>query len=172
MAVVNRFRYGLTKSSLFALVIQIWVLLEDPAHLVGTSRRFRSFSQDAYFRARWFLTRFPRYEVIFRAIARPRVFNVALFEMLLSGGAPLSRHLVQLLHLLHNPWTLTGQRDVRWGADVSLEAYAAVIDRAISLYGASNIKFDPNIRTALMTLPSKFSCRVLNLIPALMSQQA
>lgn len=86
-------------------------------------------SQDNFWRARWFLYRFRRYEVIFYAIARPKLFNPKLLDSLLNGGAILSRHLVQLLHLQHSPG------GAKWGHRLGFASYMAVLEKARLQWG-------------------------------------
>lgn len=62
------------------------------------------------------------------------MFDERLLELLLNGGAPLSRHLVQLLHLLHNG-SLLGQKETKWGASIKFSAFTSVMTAARTLYG-------------------------------------
>lgn len=114
---------------------QIWTLLDDPAAFSRTSKRFRTISQDTYFRARWLNHHSMPYEAIFRAITRPKLFDGKLLQLLMSGGAVLSRNLVQLLHTLHSPSTLTMQAQTNWGSGISFSAYLAVMEQGRQLYG-------------------------------------
>lgn len=54
--------------------------------------------------------------------------------MLLHGGAILSRHLVQLLHVHYNPTMISGPV-VRWGSDLKFSAYVSLLLKAQHLYG-------------------------------------
>lgn len=103
------------------VLLEIWTHLEDPGALARTSRRFFIVSRDGHLWARWLLSRYPLYEVLFQAIARPKLFSEALLERLINGGAVLSRNLVQLLHhRIHSPPSYTTQGHVRWEAALRL----------------------------------------------------
>lgn len=53
--------------------------------------------------------------------------------MLLQGGAPLSRHLAQLLLVLFPPHYATNQFVTLWGAGISLKSYCAVMEMSEQL---------------------------------------
>lgn len=40
-----------------------------------------AFGKDAFVRSRYFLTRYEKYEVLYKAIAHPKVFDKALFKV-------------------------------------------------------------------------------------------
>lgn len=124
------------------VLLPIWAHLDEPASFTQVNRRFHSLSQDTLWRAKWFLQRYERYLVLFSAIARPAVCNVALIEALLRLGAPLSRNLVQLLHFLRDPH-LRGvlyRRDhnIRWGG-ISFSSYTTILHWAMQLVCAQRI---------------------------------
>lgn len=108
--------------------------LEDPASLAVASRRFNRFSHDSYVQTKWF-DRFPKYEVIFRAIARPKMLNEALLEALLSRGAVISRHLCQMMDVLYHAVATKAKRKIDWSANLSLDMYRLLIHKATQLYG-------------------------------------
>lgn len=108
--------------------------------LSRTSQRFTAISKETFVRARWFLARYPLYEVIFRAIARHKLFDVRLLEVLLNSGAPLSRHLVQMLHVVRAPAELTRRRQsTRWAVHLEHAAYMAVLEKGKQLYGENMV---------------------------------
>lgn len=117
------------------LLRTIWSKLDDPAPFSQASKRFLAISKQVYFRARWFLTRYMPYEAIFYAIARPKIFDSKLLGLLLNGGAPLSRHLVQLLYERYCGSDKRLDRAKQWGYRTDSAAYGAVIERGEELYG-------------------------------------
>lgn len=119
------------------LECQIWTLSDDPGALSRTNKRFRAVSKDTFARARWFLTRFRRHEVLFEAIARPGVFDAKLLMQLLKGRAVLSRSLVQLLHGTRNP---PSRQHCRWGIGLTAFSYETLLRTAQLLHG--NISFN------------------------------
>lgn len=116
------------------LLLHIWTFLDDPASFARTCKRFQTVSKDTLWRAKWFLTRFEPYLALFEAIARPKVFTSQLCEQLLRLKAPLSRNLVQILHVAREP-TLRAEREdygwlrPKWG-NISFSALATVIYHA------------------------------------------
>lgn len=140
---------GLTLSTLpDDALLQIWIRLFNPSQLARTNRRLCALSQDPYWRSKWFMQRYRLSEVIFKAIARPKLFNSDLFHRLLKLGAPLSRNLVQLLRLIRGTFTLkpytlddvyfpiqwksSEYGPVEWG-NISTSAYEAVLQHGIDL---------------------------------------
>lgn len=73
------------------------------------------------------------FEMLFEAIARPRLFTLKMFRRLMERGAVLSRNLAQLLYVMQLPDSLTGQRDSQWGTSVSFQVYLAVLGEASKL---------------------------------------
>lgn len=80
------------------------------------------------------MERYERYEALFYAIARPKLFTAALFKQLIRLNAPLSRNVFQLLHVLRDPDSrmelledeLQGKS---WGR-IAYTAYDAVMQHA------------------------------------------
>lgn len=118
---------------------QIFTLLDNPWAFSRTSKHFNLVSKDTFFRSRWFLNRYHKYDVIFEAIACGKVFTVDLFERLLRGGGIVSRNLAQLLLVLHTPSHFTNQKFISWGAAISTKAYLAVLSEAIKLVSGSGL---------------------------------
>lgn len=114
---------------------QIWTLLDEPASFAQTCKHLAGVSRDPSWRATWFMQHFTRYEVIFYAIARPKVFDSRLLDSLMARGATLSRHLVQLLHHLHDRTSLITHYPSRWGSRLSFSTYVAVLEKARRIYG-------------------------------------
>lgn len=122
---------------LLTLSLQIFTVLDDPEPFSKTSKRFAAIARQPFFRARWLLKHYPHYEVLFQAIARPSLLDVELLRVLLNT-APLSRHLVQLLHLLHNPVEVGRNEQfchINWGTSVKFSVYVAIMAEAMRLYG-------------------------------------
>lgn len=90
-------------------------------------------SKDTHLRAQWFLQRFQPFEVLYHAILRPKLCSSELIEMLLKGGAVLSRNLMQLLWAVRHP---SGNLRVKtkWASNLSSAAYDALHDKANARY--------------------------------------
>ncbi|KDQ62290.1 hypothetical protein JAAARDRAFT_30185 [Jaapia argillacea MUCL 33604] len=70
--------------------------LDDPTNFTLLSKRYLTFSQDAYVRASYFLARHGRMQAIFWALGRGKLMSEKVVDILLSCGAYLSRYLVQV----------------------------------------------------------------------------
>lgn len=71
----------------------LWQILEhldQPRLLAWTSKRFHTLSEDTLWRAKWLMKRYELHNVIYEAIARPKMFTPALLRQLRGLGAPLS----------------------------------------------------------------------------------
>lgn len=112
----------------------VWAHLEDPASWAQICTRFEQLSRDTLWRSRWFMQRYAPYLVIYEAIARPKLFTPSLLEHLIRLGAPISRNLVQLLYLMHNPLStyISNRERFKWGK-VTSTAYVAIMQHAIAL---------------------------------------
>lgn len=115
------------------LFTQIWEQLDTPTSFVYVCRRLYNFSKAPFVLARWFLTRYPPYLVIFEAMARSKIFSARLFQILHGGGAVLSRNLAQLFRALHKPDKVTGQGYTQWDSSINTEAAIAVLAKAKEL---------------------------------------
>lgn len=123
------------------VVLHIWTHLYDPESLAETNKRFRELSKDTLWRARWLMQRYDCYEVIFEAIARPKLFTVELFEQLIRLKAPCSRELVQHLHILYNQIAREcvsfDYIHFAWSESVRFSAYSAVMQHGVKLVSVS-----------------------------------
>lgn len=85
------------------------------------------------------------YLVMFEAMARPKVFTPSLFQHLIRLGAPLSRALLQLLYVLHNPLSkdeLTRWSEhIEWG-NITFSSYAAVMEHGAALVSLGEVSLD------------------------------
>lgn len=123
------------------ILLQVWMHVSNPVPLSRTSKRFQALSKSTLWRAKWFLKQYQRYQVIYEAIARPKLCTSVLVEQLLRLGAPLSRSLVQLLHALREPQLRQKllvehqSRSLRtdWGRHVSHSSYATLIHHSSKL---------------------------------------
>lgn len=125
------------------MLSQVWIHLDQPRPLAWASKRFHALSQDTLWRAKWFLQRYERHEVVFEAIARPRLFKPDLFHTLTRLGAPLSANLLELLYMLHNETASAKLRvtTARWGR-ISFLSYAAVLNHGARLVSGSTTSRD------------------------------
>lgn len=126
-------------------------IIRDVVPLSLTNKRFQALSKSTLWRAKWFLQRYDRAELIFEAIARPKLFTEALFEQLNRLNAPLSRNIVQLLHVMREPvlrqqllaeeQKLSLRRHMPdWGKNVTFPAYVAVLQHAVKLVSAASFE--------------------------------
>lgn len=118
-------------------LLQIFIQLDQPGPFAQVNKRLRALSQGTLWRPKWLMQRYVCYEVMFEAIARPRLFTVELFEMLLHKGVHCSKDLVQVLHTLRGDFK-EGARD-QWGVRIKLSAYAAILH-----YAAKQVSTDSN----------------------------
>lgn len=146
-------------------LLDIWLRIDDPSAWAATSKRFNALSKDIVWRGKWFMENYQLCDVIFYAIARPRIFDAALLDQLLRLGAPLSRNLVQLVVVMHNSmarrrlvyqsdnrgrsdWLGEGNDTLRWGL-ISLPSYSAVLR-----HGARLVSLLPLTASSLLSLTS------------------
>ena len=120
------------------LLGRIMMHLEDTQPWTLASKRLRAVSKDTLWRAKWFMQRYERYEVIFYAIARAKIFTDDLFKKLVELGAPLSRNLVQLLYYMRDPlWRQkllqVSKVMTQWARNIRDSAHVAVLNRAVEL---------------------------------------
>ena len=125
-------------------ILSIWEHLDDPVPLSRASKRIQELSKDTLWRAKWLMQRYEIYLVIFEAIARPKIFTVALIERLLRLGASLSQSIIQLIQLLWNP-TVRGvvyniQAGIHWGS-ISFSAYVTLKQNALAMVSSAQLRF-------------------------------
>ncbi|KDN43964.1 hypothetical protein K437DRAFT_257269 [Tilletiaria anomala UBC 951] len=142
------------------ILMLIWVHSEIPMKFQLVCKRWYGLTQDASWRAEYLANRFAPYEVIFQAIARPKIFTVELFERLIKKGMPLPRYLVQelLVNKVGQPnfthplssidttspdffgpevpnHSISWRPAARWGAGISTRSLTAVLIEASKRFG-------------------------------------
>ncbi|VDC00757.1 unnamed protein product [Peniophora sp. CBMAI 1063] len=84
-----------------------------PSSFVKVNRSLRAFASDAYVRARYFLARHGKSQAMFYALGRGDIVTERVIKVLLSCGAHVSRHLIQLavqhyhhgyVSFINRPW--------------------------------------------------------------------
>lgn len=114
------------------VLLRIWEMADSPISLARLNKRFRTLSKGVNWRARWLIRKYQPFEIVFEAIARPRLFTAELLRELLRLGAPLAVNVVQLLYMFYNDVTFEKLLGIpqRWG-QVSFSAYSEVMTCAV-----------------------------------------
>lgn len=129
---------------------QIWTYLEDPHSLTQTCKRFLETGRDRYVRYKW-LMGFPSHEIIYRAISKRHILDLDLLNLLLKANVPVSRTLVQLVHL-SQVYPAVGQMyDTPWARTLPVTAYVAILHHGVKLYGEKTLASPKRSDEALFT---------------------
>ena len=144
------------------ILLIIYTHTEMPMKFQLTCKRWYNFSQSPSWKAEYLSARFLPYEVMFQAMARPRVFSSCVFRSLLAKEIPFPRFLVQdLVHKkTHYTNTMRDEQRIetaaakkdygptvpspsiswrpsdRWGSAVNAVAFASVIEEAVQRFGS------------------------------------
>lgn len=130
------------------VLFQVFTHLEEPEPFALTCKRFQAVSRSTLWRARWFMQRYSLFEVLFYAIARPKMCTGALIDQLIRLGAPLSRSLIQTLYVMRDPILKANYINedepsihsvpLKWG-EIGFSAYAAFIKHAERLVSSLSV---------------------------------
>ncbi|KAJ8080580.1 hypothetical protein PM082_017414 [Marasmius tenuissimus] len=111
----------------------IFYELHEPSCLTLVSKRFHEFSQDPYFRARYFIARYGSGQAIFYALGRGKVVSERVLDILITSGAHLSRYLIQVAihHYFH---TQSHFIKTQWVRSVPLPVFTHFLQLASKRY--------------------------------------
>ncbi|KAF8645256.1 hypothetical protein AX16_008081 [Volvariella volvacea WC 439] len=112
----------------------IFYELPDPTAFTLTSKRFFSFSQDPYVRARYFLARYGKSQALYHALSRGKIVTERVLDVLLSSGAHISRYLVQIA-IHHYFYTQSHFIKMPWVRNVPLRVFLHLLSLAERRYG-------------------------------------
>lgn len=101
----------------------IFYELDEPTSLTLVSKRFYEFSQDPYFRAHYFLSRYGPPHALHQALGRGKVLTERVLDILISSGAHFSRYLIQVAfhHYFH---TQSHFIKTQWVRNVPLSVFS------------------------------------------------
>lgn len=126
----------------------------NPRDIQKASKRFQNITRDPLWRAKWLMQHYEPYQVVFEALARPRICTPQLIAHLRHLEAPLSRNVIQLLQesrialIVDYDREFWGREDdsIRWGLNISRATYAAVMQWAtatVSVHTTSGSELCP-----------------------------
>ncbi|THU87049.1 hypothetical protein K435DRAFT_826523 [Dendrothele bispora CBS 962.96] len=116
------------------ILMLIFYELHDPTPFILLSKRFYNFSQDAYTRAHYFLTRYGPAQAMYHALGRGKVVNERVLDILMSSGAHLSRYLIQVA-IHHYFYTQSHFIKTQWVRSVPLPVFSSFLQLASTRYG-------------------------------------
>ncbi|KAF9013286.1 hypothetical protein BDQ17DRAFT_1343128 [Cyathus striatus] len=116
------------------LIQLIFYELNDPGPLAHSCRRLWHFSQDAYIRSNYFLSRYGEMEAMYYALGRGAIVTERVLDILLASGAHLSRYLIQIAihHYFH---TQAHFIKTPWVRKMSFRAFTYFMRLAEGMYG-------------------------------------
>ncbi|KAL0579125.1 hypothetical protein V5O48_002857 [Marasmius crinis-equi] len=111
----------------------IFYELHEPSSLILASKRFYEFSQDPYFRARYFIARYGSGQAMFHALGRGKVLSERVLDILITSGAHFSRYLIQVAihHYFH---TQSHFIKSQWVRSVPLPVFTHFLQLASNRY--------------------------------------
>ncbi|KAG7088430.1 hypothetical protein E1B28_012423 [Marasmius oreades] len=111
----------------------IFYELQEPTSLTLVSKRFYEFSQDPYFRAHYFLSRYGPAHALYHALGRGKVLTERVLDILITSGAHFSRYLIQVAihHYFH---TQSHFIKTQWVRSVSLPVFTHFLQLASRRY--------------------------------------
>lgn len=131
------------------VLLKIWLCFEKPQDFVTLCKSIRAFTQRVDIRAQYFVARYGTHLAMFRAIARPAIFDEALCQSLLQCGAVISLALMQELATSYFSSQRFGPYATKcgWSAKLSMPAVLAILSEGAKTYPKLQIAETSEMKT-------------------------